>query len=406
MAGFDAQAEQLWCFSLPPAAKPEEFPRKPLGLELSLNPVGTKGTVAANGQNGQVGEQPLGHRGPGAPAAVPAAAAARTAPPQDSEAAEATAAATQQHPPARGTLAEEARVEPTVDGQLKPGQMQAHQPLLPTALPLPASHAMLGQQAVPCPSLAAPGLSDCSPCTTSSLPDPCPAELPAAGPAECQPNPAALPATWPAPPLCQGQGLDELEGGPHPLPGCLQQETLDQPRRRAAVPSRRDWQHLASKAASTGELSSLQQSPPLPQGLGGSVPLLAGCQPEVVGLSQGNPDQRAQSPAREGSSPYALITTTTPLHLAHATEQDFSSRKQVALPLPETGQPLPATSLPPALALDAPQSLQQAFDALRAPRPPLSPKPKLPAQVAKSYSENSFLPASSALAKLPKSITF
>ncbi|XP_064019182.1 USP6 N-terminal-like protein isoform X2 [Pogoniulus pusillus] len=401
-------------FDLPPPAKPEEFPRKPLGLELSLNPVGTKGTVAANGQNGRVGEQPLGHRGPGAPAAavpaaaVPAAAAARTAPPQDSEAAEATAAATQPHPPARGTLAEEAQVEPAADGQLKPGQTQAHHPLLPTALPLqqplPASHAVLGQQAVPSPSLA--GLSDCSPRTASSLPDPCPAELPAAGPAECQPNPDALPATWPAPPLCQEQGLDVLEGGPHPLPGCLQQETLGQPRRRAVVPSRRDWQHLASKAASTGELSSLQQSPPLPQGLGGSVPLLAGCQPEVVELGQGNPDQRAQSPAREGSSPYALITTTTPLHLAHATEQDFSSRKQVALPLPETGQPLPATSLPPALALDAPKSLQQAFDALRAPRPPLSPKPKLPPQVAKSYSENSFLPASSALDKLPKSITF
>ncbi|XP_030307114.1 USP6 N-terminal-like protein isoform X2 [Calypte anna] len=40
---------------LPPPAKPEEFPRKPLGLELSLNLVAVKSNVATSGQNGCVG---------------------------------------------------------------------------------------------------------------------------------------------------------------------------------------------------------------------------------------------------------------------------------------------------------------------------------------------------------------
>ncbi|KFO91265.1 hypothetical protein N320_05956, partial [Buceros rhinoceros silvestris] len=59
-------------FDLPPPAKPEEFPRKPLGLELSLNPVAVKGNMTANGQNGRVGDQPPDrepqpHRGPEVP---------------------------------------------------------------------------------------------------------------------------------------------------------------------------------------------------------------------------------------------------------------------------------------------------------------------------------------------------
>ncbi|OXB73790.1 UNVERIFIED_CONTAM: hypothetical protein H355_010336 [Colinus virginianus] len=45
-------------FDLPPPAKPDEFPRRPLGLELSLNPTALKANAAANGQNGVLGEHP------------------------------------------------------------------------------------------------------------------------------------------------------------------------------------------------------------------------------------------------------------------------------------------------------------------------------------------------------------
>ncbi|XP_054027957.1 USP6 N-terminal-like protein [Dryobates pubescens] len=382
-----AELRRIKC-DLPPPAKPEEFPRKPLGLELSLSPVARKGTAAANGQNGLLGEQPE-HRGPGAAAGAPR---------RDSEAAGAVDAAAPLRPAAGAAAGRE--------GQPQPGEAQTHPHLLPAALPpqrplLPASPA--GGRPAP-GSLPAPaGDSDSSLQSASSPPDRSPAEPPAA-----EPGPAALPAPRPAPSPCPGQGLRAPQGHPRPLPGC--QPCPSAPPRQggeeAAVPHRRDWQHLASKAASTGELSSLQRSPLLPQGLGGSVPLLAGSQAGAAGPAPGSPDRRAASPGRQGSSPYALITTTTPLHLAHATEQDFSNRKQVALPLPETGQPLPAASMPPALAPDAPGSLQKAFPALRAPRPPLSPKPKLPPTVPKSQSENSFPPASPALPKLPKSVTF
>ncbi|XP_068027029.1 USP6 N-terminal-like protein, partial [Melanerpes formicivorus] len=409
-----AELRKIKC-DLPPPAKPEEFPRKPLGLELSLSPVARKGTAAANGQNGLLGEQPLEQRGPGAAGGV-AAAGARTPPRQDREAAAAMDAAAPLRPPAGAAAGQE--------GQPEPGEARSHPHLPPTALPpqqplLPASPARGHPASGSLPTPA--DLSDSSLRNASSPPDRSPAEPPATEPPATEPpatepSPAALPAPQPAPSLCQGQGLPALQGDPHPLPGCQRcpsvpprqggEEAAAQARCQAAVPHRRDWQHLASKAASLGELSSLQRSPLLPQGLGGSVPLLAGSQTGVAGPAQGSPDQRAASPGREGSSPYALITTTTPLHLAHATEQDFSNRKQVALPLPETGQPLPAASMPPAPAPDAPGSLQKAFPALRAPRPPLSPKPKLPPTVPKSQSENSFLPASPALPKLPKSVTF
>ncbi|XP_010120466.1 PREDICTED: USP6 N-terminal-like protein [Chlamydotis macqueenii] len=225
-------------FDLPPPAKPEEFPRKPLGLELSLNPVAMKGNMAANGQNGRVGEHP-----------------------QDRD---------------------------------------------------PQPHR-------------------------------------------------------------------ERTGEPH--------------QHRALA---RGLGHAARAWAG---------------GAGGSVPVLSSSESEAAGLGEGCPFQRAPSPTMEGNSPYTIIKTTTPLHLAHATEQDFSNRKQVALPLPETGHALPATSVPPPLALDPEEvddqkRLQKPLNALKAPRPPLSPKPKLPPQIAKSHSENSFLSGSPLLAKLPKSVTF
>ncbi|XP_072721798.1 uncharacterized protein [Ciconia boyciana] len=438
-------------FDLPPPAKPEEFPRKPLGLELSLNPVAVKGNVAANGQNGRVGEHPPDrelhpHRGPGAPGGM-TAVEARTPTLQGSEAAEATDI--HLHPPGRGPPGEEGWVEPTRDEQppslLKLSETQAHHHLLPMALHpkqplLIPGRAMVDHESISLPTPAEHDSLDSSLQNTPSLSNSSTAELSAMDHVVWQPHPAALPAGEQASSLCKEKALDAR---PHPLPGGWQRlsstsqhngspksecrEEMAEKCCRAALPDKMDLKHLASKAASTGELTSLQQNRPgsapstahWPEGLGAlpthrlagsSVPILSSSKLEAVGLGEGCPFQRAPSPTVEGNSSYTIIKTTTPLHLAHATEQDFLNRKQVALPLLETGC-LPATSMPPPLPLDpeeadAQKSLQKPLNALKAPRPPLSPKPKLPPQVAKAHSENSFLSGSPPLAKLPKSVTF
>ncbi|XP_068255632.1 USP6 N-terminal-like protein [Nyctibius grandis] len=439
-------------FDLPPPAKPEEFPRKPLGLELSLNPVPMKGNVAANSQNGRVGEhppdrEPHPHRGPGVPGGM-MAAEARTPTLQGSQVAGATDI--HLHPPGGGPAGEEGRVEPTRDGQppslLKASETQDHHHLLPTALPLEQrlltpGCAVVDQESVSLPTPAEHSSLDSSLQNTSSPPDSSTTELSAMDHVVWQPNPAALPAGEQAASLCKEKAFG---APPHPLPGSWQQlsgvsqhdsspesecrEEAAEKCCRAVLPDKTDLKRSASKAASMGELASPQQNGPgsttgtarWPEGLGmlpahgpagGSVPVLPSRELEAAGLGEGCPFQQAPSLTVEGNSLYSVIKTTTPLHLAHATEQDFPNRKQVALPLPETGQPLPATSMPPPLALDpeevdAQKSLQQPLNALKAPRPPLSPKPKLPPQVVKSPSENSFLPGSPPLAKLPKSVTF
>ncbi|XP_055578797.1 uncharacterized protein LOC102046096 isoform X1 [Falco cherrug] len=431
-------------FDLPPPAKPEEFPRKPLGLELSLNPVAVKGSVAANGQNGRVGEhppdrEPHPQRGPGALGGT-AVADSRTPTLPGSEAAETTDIPL--HPPVGGLPGEERRVEPTEDGQLpsllKASEMQGHHHLLPTALPpeqplLAPGRAVVNHGPVSLPTPAKHGSLD------SLLQNaPCPPDLSTAEPsavdhAVWQPSPAARLAGEQASSLGEDKALD---APPRPWPGGCQQlsgtsqhdsspeserrEQTAEERCQVALPDPTDLKRLAAKAASTGELTSLQQNGPgsptgpgrWPEGLcalpGGSMPLLSGSESVATGLGEGSPGQ----PAPEaGNSPHTVIKTTTPLHMAHATEQDLANRKQVASPLPETGRPLPASSVPPPLALDpaeadAQKSLQKPLNALKAPRPPLSPKPKLPPQVAKSRSENSFLSGSPPLAKLPKSVTY
>lgn len=160
------------------------------------------------------------------------------------------------------------------------------------------------------------------------------------------------------------------------------------------------------KSASTGELGGLQQgtemalergftalgslAPGRPSG--SSTPVLS----ESVSLARGN-------------SLHTVVKTTTRLHMAHVTEQDLANRRQVALPWPEAAHPVAASSLLPSARSDmgaVQQGTQKPPNALKAPRPPLSPKPKLPPQVSKSLSENSFSPDSHPAARLPKSVTF
>lgn len=437
-------------FDLPPPAKPEEFPRKPLGLELSLNPVAIKENAAANGQNGRVGEhtpdrEAHPHRVPGTPGGM-TAVEARIPTFQSSEAAEATNVPVSGRQPPD----EEGQVEPIVDWQpsslLKASETQAQQHLLPMVLlpeqPLLASGCAVVDHGV---SLQAP--AEHSPLDSSlqnrpAPPDSSTAELSATDQAVWQPNPTAPPAGEQASSLSRDA---VLEAAPHPLPASCQrlsrtsqgdgspesergEEAADDRHCGAVLPDKTGLKRLASKAASTGELLSLQHNGPgsatgsrrwpeavgtLPahRQAGGSVPILSSREPGAAGLAEGCPAQRAPSPVVEGNSPYVVIKTTTPLHVAHATEQDFLNRKQVALPLSETGHPLPTACMLPPLMPDPEEaevqkSLQKPLNALKAPRPPLSPKPKLMPQVAKSHSENSFFSGSPSLAKLPKSVTF
>ncbi|XP_062350814.1 USP6 N-terminal-like protein [Cinclus cinclus] len=432
-------------FDLPPPAKPEEFPRKPLGLELSLNPVAIKENAAANGQNGRVGEhtpdrEPHPHRVPGEPGGMPVVEA-KTPTFQGSEAAEEiNVPVLDGRPPD-----EEGQVEPIVDRQpsslLKTTETQAQHHLRPTVLPpeqpLLAPGCAMVDHGVSLPAPAEHSSSDSSLQNRLAPPDSSTAELSAMDQAVWQLNPAALSAGEQASSLSRDE---VLEAAPHPLPAsCRQlscasqsdgspesergQEVADDGHRRAVLLDQTGLKCSTSKAASTGELLSLQHNGlgsasgtrrwpealgalPAHRQAGGSVPVLSSREPEAAGLAGGCPAQGTPSPVVEGNSPYVVIKTTTPLHLAHATEQDFLNRKQVALPLSETGHAAP-TSMPPPLTPDPEEvEVQKPLNALKAPRPPLSPKPKLLPQVAKSPSENSFLSGSPSLAKLPKSVTF
>ncbi|KAM4899579.1 uncharacterized protein FYW23_005054 isoform 2-T7 [Sylvia borin] len=437
-------------FDLPPPAKPEEFPRKPLGLELSLNPVAIKENAAANGQNGRVGEhtpdrESHPHRVPDAPGGM-TVVEARIPTFQGSEAAEATNVPVSDGQPPN----EEGQVEPIVDRQpsslLKASETQAQQHLQPMVLlpeqPLLTPGCAVVDHGVSLQASDEHCFLDSSLQNRPAPPDSSATDLSAADQAVWQPNPAAQPAGEQASSLSRDA---VLEAAPYSLPSSCQrlsctsqsdgspksehgEEAADDRHRRAVLPDKTGLERSTSKAASTGELLSLQHNGlgsatgttrwpeavgalPAHRQAGGSVPVLSSREPEAAGLAEGCPAQRAPSPPVEGNSPYVVIKTTTPLHLAHATEQDFLNRKQVALPLSETGHPLPTASMLPPHTSDPEEaevqkSLQKPLNALKAPRPPLSPKPKSLPQVAKSRSENSFLSGSPSLAKLPKSVTF
>ncbi|XP_009672661.2 USP6 N-terminal-like protein [Struthio camelus] len=328
------------------------------------------------------------------------------------------------------------------------------------SLPTPAEHSSLD-----CSLQNLPSPPDSSTTTSSvDLPAgevlPLPEQLSNMDHSVRQPNPAAcnLPEGQQASPLCKEKALEAL---PVPLPDGRQQLSNTsqydnfpereyrentaylqgasaKKRCRAMQLNKTDFGHLVPKAASVGELANLQQNGPgstdaadQPGGLGsaafnvfplqrlsgGSVPILSGSDSGTAGLAEGGHFQLMPSPTTERkNNPYTVIKTTTPLHVAHATEQDFLNRKQVALPLPEAGRRLGATSAapgggaPPAAedleAVAAQKDIQKSLNALRAARPPLSPKPILPLKVTKSHSENNFNSGSPPLAQLPKSVTF
>ncbi|XP_066177112.1 uncharacterized protein [Sylvia atricapilla] len=427
-------------FDLPPPAKPEEFPRKPLGLELSLNPVAIKENAAANGQNGRVGEhtpdrESHPHRVPDAPGGM-TVVEARIPTFQGSEAAEATNVPVSDGQPPN----EEGQVEPIVDGQpsslQKASETQAQQHLQPMVLlpeqPILAPGCAVVDHGV---SLQAPDehcFLDSSLQNRLAPPDSSTTDLSTADQAVWQPNPTAQPAGEQASSLSRDA---VLEAAPYSLPSSCQQlsctsqsdgspksehgeEAADDRHRRVVLPDKTGLERSASKAASTGELLSLQHNGlgsatgivrwpeavgalPAHRQAGGSVPVLASREPEAAGLAEGCPAQRAPSPPVEGNSPYVVIKTTTPLHLAHATEQDFLNRKQVALPLSETGHPLPTPPLLPPRTSDPEEaevqkSLHKPLNALKAPRPPLSPKPnhcrRLPNPAQRIVSFRALLP--------------
>ncbi|TFJ95144.1 dynein heavy chain 2, axonemal [Platysternon megacephalum] len=144
----------------------------------------------------------------------------------------------------------------------------------------------------------------------------------------------------------------------------------------------------------------------------GSVPILSMLDSAAVQLAEGLHDRHLSSPALQGqSTPYKIVKTTTPLHVAHATEQDFLNQKKMALPLQEGNRHVGAalTAADGGAELEvvaANQCAQKSLNALREPHPCLPPKPKIPPKVAKAHSENSFYPGCPSTRQMSKSVTF
>ncbi|XP_053251293.1 uncharacterized protein LOC128417083 [Podarcis raffonei] len=146
---------------------------------------------------------------------------------------------------------------------------------------------------------------------------------------------------------------------------------------------------------------------------GGSVPILSELDSEMPLLSEGFQARPTSSPVlQEQHSPFRIVKTTTPLHLAHATEQDFSSKKQVALPLPEASchDAGDAGTLPPVametLGGDARDCEQKSRNTLSGSPALQRPKPKIPPKVFKTHSDNNFYPGCPPMVQMSKSVTF
>ncbi|OXB56914.1 hypothetical protein ASZ78_010643 [Callipepla squamata] len=380
-------------FDLPPPAKPDEFPRRPLGLELSLNPMALKANAAANGQNGVLGEHPS-DRG-------------TMQPPSHQETASRTpdVPGSQRIPQSKGQQTEDVAQQQTA----KPSEVQAFTASLQDAAGSGEPTLHTGHQ-VELEEHHEPPIPTISPCGSVGSFHPAsnaPVDTPA-GEAQPPELPSSMDHT-PDPAACgspEGQQASSLHGEEATAPHRDIPEEVGEAQRGAMLLNGMDSKALLPKSASAGELGVLQQGPEMAPERGfAALHSLAPCR-----LSGSSTPVLSESvaPAR-GNSLHAVVKTTTRLHLAHVTDQDLANRRQVALPWPEAAHPLAATSLLPPAASDAdvaPQDTQKSLNALKALRPPLSPKPKFPPQVSKSLSENSFSPGSLPPAQLPKSVTF
>ncbi|XP_028917421.1 USP6 N-terminal-like protein [Ornithorhynchus anatinus] len=392
-------------FDLPPPAKADEFPKKPLGLELSLSPVPAK--PAANGRSKPPGSpetptDPL-PQGPPPPRRSPAATGPGLGP---------TTGPTGPVPPA---ALPGPRAGPGLDAHAEERRLRGGDrgppPLAPSCCPDGEAEAL-------CPSapedpVVPPRPEDGAP-PDSREPEAGPldgwtgeeeeeeeeeeeAQFPAAPQAPEWEAPAQ-PYPFPPPPLPEellplGTLPEDSWYPPLPPPGAPDEPLhLPPPPPSAAAdgePGRDQeapgpglapaWRGPLPKASSVGEMGDLVEREdggagaavlrPRPSG---SLPGL--CDPRPV--PEGPPGRPTPDPpagARPGH--FCLIRTGPPLHVAHATDRNLATGKQVALPLtptrraaahgdPGSRPPDENQTEPPAEAGDGPR-----------PPPPHGPKP-------------------------------
>lgn len=146
---------------------------------------------------------------------------------------------------------------------------------------------------------------------------------------------------------------------------------------------------------------------------GGSVPILSELDSGALLLSEGFCARPSSSPTlQEQHSPFQIVKTTTPLHLAHATEQGYLSEKQVALPLLEASQQdvTAGTQLPcPVVKAEGGTASdwgQKSLNTLGGSSAMKRPKPKVPPKVFKTHSDNNFYPSCPPMVQMSKSVTF
>ncbi|XP_031464869.1 USP6 N-terminal-like protein [Phasianus colchicus] len=393
-------------FDLPPPAKPDEFPRRPLGLELSLNPLATKASAAANGQNGLLGEHPS-DRGTAHPPSHQGAAT-RTPDVPSSQAHE--GADSHPHPP-------HSEGQPTDDvaqrQSPKPSKVQAFPTSLEDAVRSGESALHTGhgvehkehrelhhEPPSPTPSLCG-SVGSFHPVSNTPVDTP-------AGEAQPPEQPSSMDHT-PDPAACGPPGEQQASSLHGEEATALQRdipEDVGETQCGVMLLNGMDSKASLPKSASAGELGGLQQGTEMALERGfAALGSLAPGRPS----GSSTPILSESAAQARGNSLHTVVKTTTRLHVAHVTEQDLANRRQVALPWPEAAHPLAATFLLPSATSDVgavQQGTQKQLNALKAPCPPLSPKPKLPPQVSKSLSENSFSPDSPPSARLPKSVTF
>ncbi|XP_060118100.1 uncharacterized protein LOC132589394 [Heteronotia binoei] len=146
---------------------------------------------------------------------------------------------------------------------------------------------------------------------------------------------------------------------------------------------------------------------------GASVPILSELDSGGLLLSEDFCARPTSSPELQAQySPFRIVKTSTPLHLAHATEQDFYNKKQMALPLPESSHLEAADGenpIPPvgeAESGTASDSLQKSLNVLSDSPAPQRPKPKLPLKIVKTHSDNNFYLGCPPVVQMSKSVTF